>query len=186
MAASVEIHPVTPDRWDDVARLAGDRGFYSGCWCMWWRLPGRDFSAQSATQHRGGLKRLVADGTVPGLLAYVGEQPVGWVAVAPREEYPRLNRSPKLEPVDETPVWAVTCFVIERRHRRQGVAEALLGAAVEYARSHGATAVEGVPIDTAGEKRTSADLYTGTLGMFQQAGFVEIARRGGRPIVRRT
>jgi GNAT superfamily N-acetyltransferase len=118
-------------------------------------------------------------------LAYVDGEPAGWVAVAPREEYPRLDRSPKLRRVDDQPVWSITCFTIGRRQRRQGVAAALLDAAVDFARQRGAEVVEAYPIDTAGEKRSSADLYTGTLAMFERAGFEEVARRSGRPIVRR-
>jgi GNAT superfamily N-acetyltransferase len=119
------------------------------------------------------------------LLAYRNGAPVGWVALAPRGEYPRLQRSPKLKPVDETPVWVITCFYIDRHHRGTGVASTLLGAAVRFARAHGATAVEGIPIDTDVGTATNAGLFTGTLAMFTDAGFVEVARRGGRPIVRR-
>jgi GNAT superfamily N-acetyltransferase len=130
---------------------------------------------------------LVASGSEPGLLAYLDGRPVGWVAVAPRDDYVRMTRSPKLKPVDDVPVWIVSCFFIDRRHRGVGVARALLDAAVAFARDRGARAIEGVPIDTrtASGRPTSASLYTGTLAMFESAGFREIERRGGRPIVRR-
>lgn len=181
----VEIRPATPDRWDDVVAVAGERGFTSGCWCTWWRLSAREWDQRPAAERRALLAGLVTDGCVPGLLAYVDGTPVGWVAVAPRDEYPRLDRSPKLRRVDDTPVWSVTCFTVDRRHRRQGVAEALLTAAVEHAAERGATVVEAYPIDTAGGRRPGADLFTGTLAMFTRAGFTEVERRGGRPIVRR-
>jgi ribosomal protein S18 acetylase RimI-like enzyme len=80
---------------------------------------------------------------------------------------------------------SITCFTIDRRHRRRGVAAVLLDAAVDFAQERGAEVVEAYPIDTAGAKRSSAELYTGTLAMFERAGFEEVARRGGRPIVRR-
>jgi GNAT superfamily N-acetyltransferase len=182
----LEVHAVTPDRWDDLAELAGERGFTSGCWCMWWRVSSREFDERHGAGLRGDLQELVARGPEPGLLAYVDGAPAGWVAVAPREEYPRLDRSPKLRRLDDRPVWSITCFTIDRRHRRRGVAAALLDAAVDFARRRGAEVVEAYPIDTAGGKRSSADLYTGTLAMFERAGFEEVARRGGRPIVRRT
>lgn len=183
---TVEVHPVTPDRWDDLAALAGERGFTSGCWCMWWRVTSKEFEERHGAGLRRDLHGLVAAGPEPGLLAYIAGEPAGWVAVAPREEYPRLDRSPKLRRLDDKPVWSITCFTIDRRHRRRGVAAALLAAAVDFARQRGAVVVEAYPIDTAGGKRSSADLYTGTLAMFQRAGFEEVARRGGRPIVRRT
>jgi GNAT superfamily N-acetyltransferase len=128
---------------------------------------------------------LVDEGAEPGLLAYAGDRPVGWVAVAPRAEYGRMQRSPKLKPVDDVPVWMVSCFYIDRRHRGTGVATALLDAAVTHARRQGAEAIEGVPIDTRGQAKAAAGMYTGSLAMFEAAGFTEIERRGGRPIVRR-
>jgi GNAT superfamily N-acetyltransferase len=153
---------------------------------MWWRVSSKEFDERHGAGLRGDLQELVARGPEPGLLAYVDGAPAGWVAVAPREEYPRLDRSPKLRRLDDRPVWSITCFTIDRRHRRRGVAAALLDAAVDFARRRGAEVVEAYPIDTAGGKRSSADLYTGTLAMFERAGFEEVARRGGRPIVRRT
>jgi len=181
----LEVHPVTPERWGDLAELAGERGFTSGCWCMWWRVTSKEFDERHGTGLRGDLHRLVDAGPEPGLLVYVDGVPAGWVAVAPRDEYPRLDRSPKLRRLDDRPVWSITCFTIDRRHRRRGVAAVLLDAAVDFARERGAEVVEAYPIDTAGAKRSSAELYTGTLAMFERAGFEEVARRGGRPIVRR-
>jgi GNAT superfamily N-acetyltransferase len=105
--------------------------------------------------------------------------------VAPRDEFPRIERSPKLKPVDDQPAWCVNCFYIDRRHRNTGVARALLAGAVAFARERGARLVEGYPIDTRGEHSSSAGLWTGTLDMFERASFVEVARRGGRPLVRR-
>ena len=109
---------------------------------------------------------------------------MGWVAVAPRDEYPRLNRSPKLKPVDDEPVWSVTCFYIDRMFRGTGVAGALLAAAVGHATR--ATIIEGYPIDPGDGRAANASAYTGVLDMFRAAGFDEIARRGGRPILRRS
>lgn len=184
-ATEIRVEAATPDRWEDVERLAGERGFTSGCWCMWWRVTSQEFSERHGRSLRDGLMTLVRQGDEPGLVAYAGDDPVGWVALAPRDAYPRLNRSPKLKPVDDQPVWSISCFYIDRRHRRRGVAGKLLRAAVDYARAHGALAVEAYPIDTSTRtSAASAELYTGTLPMFEQAGFREVARRRGRPIVR--
>ena len=184
--SALRVQPASADRWDDLAKLAGERGFYSGCWCMWWRVTSKEWNEQH--EFLGDeFKALVCADQVPGLLAYDGDEPVGWVAVAPRSEYPRLDRSTKLKPVDDQPVWSITCFYIHRDHRRQGVAQELLAAAVEHARSQGAETVEGYPIDPAAVKEiSSASIFTGTLPMFRAAGFEEVARRGGRPIVRLT
>jgi len=185
---TIDIHPATPDRWDDVVALAGPNGFYSGCWCAWWLTTSKDFDTLGHDGRRAILERLVhANDPAPGLLAYDDGEPVGWVAVGPRHRYGRIQRSPKLKPVDDTPdVWVVNCFVVRRDHRRTGLSRALLDAAVQFAFDHGASAVEGVPIDTTARRAPgAAELYTGVLSTFESAGFVEIARRGGRPIVRK-
>lgn len=187
-AAPITVHPATPQRWADVCELAGGNGFYSGCWCAWWLTTSLEFDALGPSGRRAVLERLVSAGDPPpGLLAYRDGEPVGWVAVGPRERFGRLQRSPKLKPVDDTPeVWAITCFAVRRDQRRNGVSRVLLDAAFEFAARHGATHVEGVPIDTeASGHKGAAALYTGVLSMFESAGFVEIARRGGRPIVRK-
>lgn len=186
MTGDLDIVPVTPDRWADLEWLFGERGGSSGCWCMWWRKSATEWDADAGAGNRRDLEALVARDPAPGLLAYRDGAPVGWVAVAPRAEYPRLARSPKLGPVDDTPAWVVSCFYIDRRHRGTAVGHALLDAAVAFACEHGARAVEGIPIDTAGSATTNASLFTGTLTMFRAAGFEEVARRGGRPVVRRS
>jgi GNAT superfamily N-acetyltransferase len=181
------VRPATPDRWDDVVALAGDNGFYSNCWCTWWLLPNKEWDSIGAEGRRAVLEELVRDGDPPpGLLGYVDDEPVAWVAVGPRERFGRMQRSTKLKPVDDADgVWAVNCFVVRKDHRRTGVSRLLLDAAVRFATRHGARHVEGVPIDTSGKAPGAAALYTGVLSTFESAGFVEIARRGGRPIVRR-
>ena len=179
---------MTPDRWRDLETLFGRSGAYSGCWCMWWRVTSAEFSARAGAGLRSAMEQLVSDGRVPGLLAYSHNgTPIGWCSVAPRQEFGRLQRSPKLKPVDDAPVWSIVCFFIHRGHRGTGVAAALLDAAVRYAGEHGATAVEGYPIDPASAPQVpAASAFTGVLPMFERAGFTEIARRGGRPIVRRS
>ncbi len=105
--------------------------------------------------------------------------------MAPRSAFGRLDRSPVLKPVDAEPVWSVNCFVIDRRHRRTGVATALLDAAVPYVRQQGGIILEGYPIDTGGQRADAASVFTGTLSMFERAGFREVSRRSPkRPIMR--
>jgi GNAT superfamily N-acetyltransferase len=178
------VAPLTPDRWADLEHLFGERGASSGCWCMWWRVSAKQWETDAGGGNRSVFRRIVEAGPPPGLLAYHGDVPVGWVALAPRDDYPRLNRSPTLAPVDDVPTWAVTCFYVDRKYRGSGVAGTLLAAAVQHARASGATAVEGYPIDPGSHRVTNASAFTGVLDMFHAAGFEEIARRGSRPILR--
>lgn len=130
------------------------------------------------------MQRLVKADQTPGLLAYLGDTPVGWCALAPRTVYRRLETSRILKPVDDQPTWSVPCFFVAKGFRRQGVSGALLRAAVEFAREHGATILEGYPTEC---RRTQPDafVYTGLASVFQRAGFAEVARRSAhRPMMR--
>jgi len=185
MTEAIEIHPLTPERWSDLVALFGERGACGGCWCMWWRLPRSEFDARKGASNRAAFRRIVAGGREPGLLAYRGGRPVGWCAVEPRDRYPALARSRVLAPVDDRPVWSITCLFIERSHRRRGVSVALLRAAVEHAMARGASVVEGYPVVPKTGRMPDAFAWTGTLAAFERAGFREVARRSPtRPIVR--
>jgi GNAT superfamily N-acetyltransferase len=181
----VQVLPLTVERWPDLERLFGPRGAAGGCWCMWWRLSGRAFARQKGEGNRQALHTLVTAGEVPGLLAYVDGAPAGWCALAPRQHYPRLERSRPLARVDAQPVWSVTCFFIAQAYRRRGIMSALLEAAKEFARAHGATLLEGYPVDPATADHSPAMAYTGLVSAFHRTGFVEVARRSpSRPVMR--
>jgi ribosomal protein S18 acetylase RimI-like enzyme len=182
---AISVVPVTPDRWEELATFFGPNGAYSNCWCAWYRVRAKGYD--NGPGNRRLLRRLTREGAVPGLLGYEGREPVGWVSVAPRDQYERVLRSRVIGPTDsgEPDIWSLVCFWIPVRYRRRGVATALLEGAVDHARAHGAATVEGYPVDTAGERRPSADIFTGTVGMFRKAGFTIAAHQtSGRPIAR--
>ncbi len=181
----LRIVPLTPERWPDLEALFGERGACGGCWCMWWRLPRAQFGQQKGPVNKAAFETIVRAGETPGLLAYVDGQPAGWCAVAPREEYPALERSRILKRVDEQPVWSVTCFFVARPYRRSGLTVRLLTAAVAHARAHGASIVEGYPVEPRQGNMPDAFAFTGTAAAFRRAGFVEALRRSEtRPIMR--
>jgi GNAT superfamily N-acetyltransferase len=173
---AVEILPATADRWDDLARLFGPRGACAGCWCMWWRRSATEWKRGKGDGNRRALKRLVDSGEPPGLIAYDGGLPVGWIALAPREAFTRLGASRSLKPVDDTPVWSVTCFFVAKSHRRRGLSAVLLRAAAEHARSRGARMLEGYPVVSRTRTMPDAFAWTGLPGAFEKAGFREVAR----------
>jgi GNAT superfamily N-acetyltransferase len=183
----LDARPVTPERWPDLEALFGARGACGGCWCMWWRLPRRDYEAQKGDGNRAALRSLVVAGAEPGLLLYRSEQPVAWCALGPREAFPALDRSRTLAPVDDRPVWSVPCLFVARSHRRQGLSVALLRAAVVQAAARGAGIVEGYPVEAKRDWMPDAFAWTGLPAAFRAAGFVEVLRRTPtRPIMRRT
>jgi GNAT superfamily N-acetyltransferase len=146
-------------------------------------VSGRAFSANGNQGNRAALEALAQDGKPLGLVAYIGQTPVGWATVAPREDYERIERSPKLKPREqEDGVWSVPCFFIHRGHRGQGIATALLANAVTLAKANKAKQLEGYPTDTHGVKKTSAELFTGTVSLFEKAGFTR-KRDAGRRVV---
>lgn len=184
---SLEIHPATAERWGDLATLFGPSGAYAGCWCMWNRQTSREYDAGKGEPNRKSLEALVAAGETPGLLAYIDGEPVGWVSVGPREVFGRLQRSRVTKPVDDMAVWSVTCFVVARHHRSEGVASALLEAAIDLARAQGVAAIEGYPVEPRKDEMPDIYAWMGVASMFSNAGFTEIARRSEtRPLMRLT
>ena len=191
----LDIRPLTAERLPDLAALFGQGGDPKWCWCAFFRVRNVDFqSATEASNRRvleSAVKSTAAEGRSPGLIAYRDGEPIGWVSLGPREDYERLQHSRVLAPIDGRRVWSIVCFVVARRARKQGVANALLDAAVAYAREHGATLLEGYPVETDGGRVPAANAYKGTLTMFERAGFELVARRRAnraspeRPIVRR-
>ena len=183
----LEVYPLTPDRWGDLVALFDRPGDPKGCWCMFYRVRSREFERLWGAGAKAAFHQVVDTGPPPGLLAYREGRPVGWCAVAPRQAYPRILNSPVLKPTDDTPgVWSVVCFYVRRDQRRGGVAAALLAAAVGFAAGHGAAAVEGYPKDTGGARKHANELFVGSVPMFADAGFEEVARRSPqRPIMRR-
>ena len=186
--SELRVVPVAEAPWDDVRRVFGTRGDPAGCFCQFFKVDAATWKAQDVAGFERALCEQVdaarASRTAgPGVLAYLGEEPVGWVAVEPRTSYPRVlsgraipaTAQPEL---DDAGVWAITCFVVRVGFRRRGVGAALLGGAVDVARRGGARVVEAYPVDTAGEKVSSADLYHGPLSTFVAAGFAV----SGRPL----
>jgi GNAT superfamily N-acetyltransferase len=179
--------PLTRERWRDLATLFGARGACAGCWCMYWRLRRSEFERNKGEGNRRALRRLVAQGRPAGVLAYDGEHPIGWCAIAPREDFPVLQRSRVLARIDDRPVWSAPCFFIDKSRRRRGLTPKLLRAAVAYAGAAGARIVEGYPIDPRNREVPAVFAWTGLARAFERAGFKEVLRRSPtRPIFRKS
>jgi len=175
----MEIVPASPEVWDDLADLFARRGGPDArfCWCIFWRVRSKDFAAAPPAAHRERLRRLIEAGPAPGLVALDDGRAVGWVGLAPRPEFARLEHSRVIPPPEGPDPWVIPCFVVASDARGRGVADALLAAAVAHARAAGALAIEGYPIDppagTGRVRETAA--YVGTRSMFERAGFRIVA-----------
>jgi len=152
---------------------------------MYYRRSGASSRGASSAANKQALKSLVNSGKVPGLIGYKDGQPVGWISLGPREDYPKLKRSPVMKPIDDKTVWSIVCFFIDPRERGKGVSKVLLRAAIDYVRSQGATLLEAYPIDK--KERSHPDfMWFGAKSMYDRAGFKEVVRRReSRPVMRR-
>ena len=183
--ARLTTHPLTPDRWDDVVSLFGQRGACGGCWCMWWRLTRSEWERRKGASNRRAFKRIVDAGREPGVIAYRDGEPVGWCAVEPREAYAVLARSRVLAPLDDRKAWAVTCFFVRKDCRGQGVTTALLEAAARHAKRGGAEVLEGYAVVPTKGRLPDAFIWSGVPDVFTRAGFVEAARPSRAKVVMR-
>lgn len=189
----IEVHPATADRFEDVsAILAPKRPDVPACWCLSYRVPNKEFGALTGDDRPARLRRYAEEGTAPGVLAYVDDEPAGWCSVSPRASHHRLTHSRTIPTIDDVPVWSVICFVVRPGFRGQGLARHLLRGALDYARSRGAPMVEAYPVDPAGGRTSSTFAYVGTTGLFESLGFERVvattSRSGGmtRWLMRRT
>lgn len=168
--SDITIVPATAERFDDALEVIG-----SGCTCQYFRMSSGEYSRASQDDRLEALSAQLAGTPAPGLLAYEGDLPVGWVAFAPRLDYGRLVRSRTIPwVVEDDPAWSIVCFKVRTGHRRGGITKRLLAGVVDYAREMGAPALEGYPIDPGDKRVSTAFLYVGTVKTFEEAGFHKV------------
>jgi GNAT superfamily N-acetyltransferase len=168
----IEVYPATADRWPDVeVVLAPKDPDAPACWCLPSRIPNAENRVLFGRARGERLRRYAEEGDPPGVIGYVCGEPAGWCSVAPRRSHHRLTHSRTIPTVDDVDVWSVICFVVRVGYRRQGLAHRLLDGAIDYARSRGAPALEGYPVDPEGERLNTSFAYVGTTGLFAAHGF---------------
>jgi GNAT superfamily N-acetyltransferase len=183
--ASLEVRLVTPTDWPHILQLFGSNGACGGCWCMWPRLPrgGKLWEESKGAKNRASFQRLVKKGSVHAVLAFAGDEPVGWCCFGPRADFPRLETVKALRLEWKPTTWAVVCFFIRSKWRGRGVATTLLHAATERAFELGAAEVHGYPIEPRKGIAPAAFVWTGVPKLFEKAGYKKLKRQGAtRPV----
>lgn len=178
------VRPLTDRNWADIEALFTSKGcsVAKWCWCVHYRFA----RAAMPKDRKAALKKLTKADPPPGLIAYDGKEPIGWISLGPRAAFAKLATSPVMKAVDDTPVWSIICFVVPPAHRGKGVAHELLKAAIAFARKRKVAMLEAYPIDK-GERSNAMSMWFGAASMFRKAGFKEIARRKPtRPVMRLT
>lgn len=152
---------------------------------MWWRVPrgGALWDQTKGAKARRDFKRLVQSGKAHGVLAFEGDVAVGWCAFGPRVDFPRTERTKAYARPSLDGVYSINCFFIRKGHRGQGVASALLEAATQACRSHGAKVIEAYPVPD-DKPMPAAFAWRGPLSMFEKRGFKVVQRLSpARPVV---
>jgi GNAT superfamily N-acetyltransferase len=180
-----QARPLTPATWADLEQLFGLPGgsIVRGCWCMFYRKTGQS-SGPSGTANKQAMCDLVDGGTVTGLIGYLDGSPAGWISLGPREDYLKLRRSPIMKPVDDAQVWSVVCSYVARPYRGAGLQHRLLAAAIEFAERQGVAILEAYPVDKA-ERSNDDNMFFGSRGLYERAGFAEVLRRSPTRLVMR-
>jgi GNAT superfamily N-acetyltransferase len=193
--SEISVVPANEASWEDLQTVFGTRGQACRCQCQRYKLRRRESFRSFPAEERAHRLRQQTDcghpesGTTSGLVAYLGDEPVGWCAVEPRTAYEGLvrnNRVPwegRTEDKTDDSVWAVTCLFTRAGFRKRGISRALARAAVDFARERGARAIEGYPMTT--KNAILEELHVGTEGVFANAGFKEVSRPTVRRVVMR-
>ncbi|MEV6400915.1 GNAT family N-acetyltransferase [Streptomyces sp. NPDC051907] len=170
---AIEVRPATA--FEDVRALLGPKSPSSNvCWCLSYRIPSKLNNELRGPARGEYVAELCRSTPPPGVLAYDGDEPVGWAAVAPRSDT-AFAHSRKIPHVDDLPVWSLWCIRVRPGHRKQGVSHALIAGAVEFARSQGAPAIEAYPLDNGDAKVDMTMAYAGLRKNFERAGFAHAA-----------
>lgn len=197
MTGRIRVVPANEAGCEDLAAVFGTRGEASVCWCQRYKLAPREAFSKFPARERAERLRAQARCGDPeaeatsGLVAFLGDEPVGWCAVEPRTEYPSLLRVYRVpwegrdEDKDDPSVWAVTCVFVRAGYRGRAIAYELARAAVAHARDRGARALEAYPMRTEAGQISWGEIHVGTESIFAAAGLTEVSRPGKRRVVMR-
>ncbi|QSB04188.1 hypothetical protein [Natronoglycomyces albus] len=181
------VSPLTSQTWDDFETVMGTNGGARGCWCMHWRLSIDEWMEGKGDGNKAHMRKLATGSPSPGVVGYLETEPIAWCAFGNRADYPRMQRSPLLKPIDDEPVTSLSCLLIKKGHRREGLLPELIRAVCDYLTGTAEIrTLEAYPVDPLGGRQAGADnAMTGIASAFRTVGFHEVARpRRDRPVMR--
>jgi GNAT superfamily N-acetyltransferase len=185
--AAHEIKPLTPETFPAWLALAEKHnGVWGGCYCSYFHGD-TDCTVKSEYDRATFKRRLVDEGVAHAALVFEGDRAIAWCEYGSPAELPGIYHRKQYDAGESHPApWRITCFFVDRDHRREGVArEALDGALALIGRAGGGEVVS-FPNELAPGKRTSSSfLHNGTRAMFEKAGFTFERRIGKSKTVMR-
>ena len=167
----LKFEPLTTSTWKQFETLMGEKGGCGNCWCMYFRLPYKEFQENKPDGNKKMMRHLVNKGKPQGLIASTDQEPIGWIAMAPREDYMKLEKARVFKRFDDKPVWSITCFFIKKQFRHMGLSRQLIKGAVDFAKRKKIKTLEAYPAIPYDEKVPHAFLWVGVLSSFINNGF---------------
>lgn len=167
----LKFEPLTTSTWKQFETLMGEKGGCGNCWCMYFRLPYKEFQENKPDGNKKMMRHLVNKGKPQGLIASTDQEPIGWIAMAPREDYMKLEKARVFKRFDDKPVWSITCFFIKKQFRHMGLSRQLIKGAVDFAKTKKIKTLEAYPAIPYDEKVPHAFLWVGVLSSFINNGF---------------
>jgi len=182
----ITFEPLSSSNWIKFEQLFGNKGACGNCWCMHFRLKKADFEeGKFEDGNKLAMKSLVLSEKPTGLIGIYEGEPIAWCAFAPREDYMKLENSRVHKRIDDSAVWSIPCFFIDKKYRRQGVSVALLKGVIDYAKKNGIKILEAYPTIPTKGKLPDAFVWVGLYKSFERAGFEIVDQTSkNRPMVR--
>lgn len=183
--AKLSFQELTSRNWKQYEELMGEKGGCGNCWCMYFRIPTKEFQENKPNGNKKLMKQLVKKNKPVGLIAFLSKQPVGWLALAPREDYMKIENSRVFKRIDDKPVWSISCFFIKKEYRHKGLSGQLIKGVVEFAKKKKIKVLEAYPAIPYAEKVPHPFLWVGVLSSFLKNGFTIVKQNSkSRAMVR--
>lgn len=184
---TLTVKPLRPKTWDDFETVMGTRGGARGCWCLHWRLSFHEWRVGKGEGNKNAMRSLAEGTSPPGVLGYLDHAPVAWCSFGDRSDFPRMQRSTLLKPIDDEPVVSLTCLLIKQDHRSEGLLPTWITTVCDYlAETSQIRTIEAYPVEPPKGRKAGADTaMTGIASAFIATGFTEVARpKWDRPVMR--